>query len=217
MKKWFAICAVAALALAFIVPRTARAEYFAPGQEERLEDYNLTYKTTTVSVGEEVGEETARKVNSELQHAAFDNLASVNAQANTLAYTDQRAEGSYTQEITRQTPAFVSVRCARRFSVEGRPVYSDATGAVYSITTGERLALGDLFTDSSDYLSIVKNEMERQLDHPAGLEDDQPFYLTDTQLVVLCKAGEQESMQRQEHEVNIPLERLQGLLKEEYR
>ena len=59
--------------------------------------------------------------------------------------------------------------------------------------------------------------MERQLDHPAGLEDDQPFYLTDTQLVVLCKAGEQESMQRQEHEVNIPLERLQGLLKEEYR
>ena len=52
------------------------------------------------------------------------NLASVNAQANTLAYTDQRAEGSYTQEITRQTPAFVSVRCARRFSVEGRLVYS---------------------------------------------------------------------------------------------
>ncbi len=109
------------------------------------------------------------------------------------------------------------MRCARRFSVEGRPVYSDATGAVYSLTTGERLALGDLFTDSSDYLSIVKNEMERQLDHPAGLEDDQPFYLTDTQLVVLCKTGEQESMQRQEHEVNIPLERLQGLLKEEYR
>ena len=101
------------------------------------------------------------------------------------------------------------------------------------LETGRELTLWDLL--GPDWKRIANEAVRAGIDErsqdPAnvyfdgsdGIEgfqsirDDQPFYLTDTQLVVLCKAGEQESMQRQEHEVNIPLERLQGLLKEEYR
>ena len=217
MKKLIGLFMSLATCALLLVPVFAQGSSHTVTAEDVMDNINLGYKVEYVRVSD-LGDESAEvSINRQLEESARDSMLLAISQSNVMTYSDSRATGEYHQSVTRQTKDLISVKTSRDFSVGEHKIYSDKSGQVFDAQTGAKLRLSELFNNSSDYLKIVKNDMKTLVNQPLDVDDECSFYLTDTELVLVCKQGEEDSQDLRAYEVPIALTDLQDVLKPQYR
>ena len=115
--------------------------------------------------------------------------------AQTSAHQGNRTEAQMDFQVKRNCGGLISILFDEYLYTGGANGSSSKTGTTFSAVDGTLYELRDLFRENVDYVSYLSGEIKKSIQEQ-GIQDqqiepfdkinvDQPFYLTDTQLVII--------------------------------
>ncbi len=177
-----------------------------------------------------IGDAAAEKrLNAQMAEWEKEALARTKAAAVTMRADDRseqrKSEGVFTYEVKRNSGGLVSLLFSEYLYAGGANGLDTRFGLTFSTFSGEELRLDDLFSNSEEGLrqvnALVKDQLrERDLESSLlvtnpRVEADQPFYLTDTALVIVVQELTWFPHSMGTVELSIPFSQLQNCLRTE--
>lgn len=133
-------------------------------------------------------------------------------------------EGVYGYEVKRNSGGLASLLISDYLYSGGANGLDVRSGITVSTVSGRELRLQDLFCNDASYTDVLNREIRKQLRDRGlekeqirpftGIDEDQNYYLTDTDLVIVARELEWFNHAMGTVEFSIPLSKLQAYMKD---
>lgn len=191
-SKWIgaAVCIMALVVL--MIPSVSAASRVNINRvEEKIEEDGLQYSAAWPKVSGLQDTDQQAKLNVRFAESA----CRLKVLAQTSADQGNRTEAQMDFQVKRNCRGMVSILFDEYLYTGGANGSSTKTGATFSAVDGRLFELRDLFREDADYVSYLSSEIKKSIQEQ-GIQDeqietfekidvDQPFYVTDTQLVII--------------------------------
>nr|WP_317413206.1 DUF3298 domain-containing protein [uncultured Solibaculum sp.] len=180
-----------ALVLLMVPSVSAASRVHINRVEENIQEDPLQYSAAWPKIGGLQDTDQQAKLNVRFAESA----CRLKVLAQTSADQGNRTEAKMDFQVKRNCGGLVSILFDEYLYTGGANGSSSKTGATFSAVDGTLYELRDLFQENADYVSYLSSEIKKSIQEQ-GIQDqqiepfdkidvNQPYYLTDTQLVII--------------------------------
>lgn len=221
--RWFTFLL---LAVCLVQPVSAAGSLKVDSVKKDLNEKNFSYQCTYPRLNGVQDNRIQQRINVIFKEQA-ESAMSLAQYASKRVEGGAPVKGQYSYEVKRNTGGLLSLVCREKLSAGGTAEKVAQSGATFNTVSGKTYRLHELFADHADYVGVISDEIGRQIAAKGlvakqtaefkKIRVNQPYYLTDTALVVFFGQNELFRTDCGVVEFAIPLSSLEGIVKSELR